>query len=154
MILQAGFDLTQLAQPLIRRHGRNKNRLVLIQATRDLELIGVGILTKHFSGKLSPHMDAILEHLEPDYTKFFAIAHPSQGGPFGIPDPDIAEESELLSVRASTQGCQLIGHVLFEEDRWQSLGGNHYFDQYFHDITGLPTTMDHWSRTMDAGGDP
>ena len=154
MILQAGFDLTQLAQPLIRRHGRNKDRLVLIQATRDLELIGVGILTKHFSGKLAPHMDSILEHLEPDFTTFFAIAHPSQRGPGGIPDLEIEEESEHLRDRASAKGCQLIGHVLFEEDRWQSLGGNHYFDQYLHNITGPPSTMDHWSRTMDAGGGP
>ncbi|UIK88714.1 hypothetical protein [Arthrobacter polaris] len=59
MILQAGFNLTQLAQPLIRRHGRNKDRLVLILATGDLELIRAGILTKHFSGRLAQHMDTI-----------------------------------------------------------------------------------------------
>ncbi len=152
MILQAGSDLTQLAQPFLRRNGRNKNRLVLIQATRDLELIGVGILTEHFSGRFAPHMDAILECLEPDYAKFFAIAHPSQRGPGGVPDLEIADESEVLRDRASTQGCQLIGHVLFEEDRWLSLGGNHYFDQYVHDFTELPPTMNHWSRTMDRGG--
>lgn len=154
MILQAGFDLTQLAQPLIRSHGRNCNRLVLIQATRNLELIGVGMVTKNFSGTLAPHMDQILDLLEPDYTKFFAIAHPSHRGPGGIPDLQIMDESDVLRDLAAANGFHLIGHVLFEEDRWQSLCGNRYFDQYLHGFETLPPTMDHWSRSIEGFDGP
>lgn len=154
MILQAGYDLTQLAQPLIRRHGKNRNRLVLIQASRDLELIGVGMVTKHFSGTLAPHMDQILGLLEPDYTKFFAIAHPDRQAPGGIPDIDLMDEADILRVRAAAKGFQMIGHVLFEEDRWQSLCGNRYFDQYLHGFEGLPPTMDHWSRSRERVDGP
>ena len=147
MIIQGGFDFTQLAQPLIRRHGRNRNRLVLIQATRDLELHSVSVVTKHYNGALAPHLEEIIGQLNPEQTRFFAVAHPDRVAPSGIPDERTMEDSQILEERAAAEGFHLIGHVLFSSDSWLSLRGSLYFEQYRDRGIGLPSSMDQWARS-------
>lgn len=147
MIIQGGFDFTQLAQPLIRRHGRNRSRLVLIQATRDLELHSVSVVTKHYSGTLAPYLEEIVGLLNPEQTKFFAVAHPDEVAPGGTPNERTMDESQILDARAAAEGFHLIGHVLFCSSSWLSLRGSLYFEQYGDRGIGLPSSMDRWERS-------
>lgn len=152
MIIQGGFDLSTLAQPLIVRKSKPNGRLVVIQADESLELVSVTCIAKHFNGSLSPFMDDIIRSLNSEYTKYFAVAHRGSLGQWGEPDEEICDESKVLKGLASEHGIQIIGHILFDSDGWSSIYGSHYFEQYMGDFESLPRTMNHWTRQVNQAG--
>lgn len=75
MIIQAGFDLELLARPLIVQEDKVLPRLVVIGLDAEMQLESIKVASDHFSGQLEPEFDAILDELEPKWTRYFAIAH-------------------------------------------------------------------------------
>lgn len=146
MIIQAGFDLETLARPFIVQDGRIMPRLVLICLDADMQLDSVDVVPGDFAGCLVPFQDAVLAALDPEYTKFFAIAHPGRfSEDYGDPDP-ILDEALTLESKASEREMQLIGHFAIDETGYMSARARSYFDQYpSHD--DLPRTMFHWSHS-------
>jgi hypothetical protein len=143
MIIQAGFDFEVLARPLLIQHGMLMPSLVLICLDADMQLESVDVVPGDFAGCLVPFQDAVLAALEPEYTRYFAIAHPgSFGEDYGHPDP-ILDEARTLESKAAARGMQLIGHLAVDETGYMSARARMYFDQYpRHE--DLPRTMFHW----------
>jgi hypothetical protein len=75
MIIQAGFDLEFLARLQIVPLGEVLPRLVLIAVDADMQLADISVATRRFDGRLEPHFDSILGRLDPETTRYFAIAH-------------------------------------------------------------------------------
>ena len=76
MIIQAGFDFEILARPFIFQQGKLTPRLVLICLDADMQLDSVDVVANHFEGCVAQFHDAVLAALDPECTKYFAIAHP------------------------------------------------------------------------------
>jgi hypothetical protein len=146
MIIQAGFDFELLARPLIIQHGMLMPSLVLICLDAEMQLDSVDVVPGDFAGCLVPFEGAILAALDPEYTKYFAIAHPgSFSEAYGEPDP-LLDEANALEVKAAERGFQLIGHVAIDETGYMSARARSFFDQYpSHD--DLPRTMFHWAHS-------
>lgn len=143
MIIQAGFDFEILARPLIIQHGMLMPSLVLICLDENMQLDSVVVVPGNFSGCLVPFEGAILASLDPEYTKYFAIAHPgSFSEDSGEPDP-LFDEARALETKAAARGVKLIGHFALDETGYMAARARSYFDQYpGHD--DLPRTMVHW----------
>ena len=146
MIIQAGFDFEILARPLIIQHGMLMPSLVLICLDADMQLDSVDVVPGNFACCLVPFEGAILPAPDPEYTKYFAIAHPgSFSEAYGEPDP-LLDEANALEAKAAERGFQLIGHVAIDETGYMSARARSFFDQYpRHD--DLPRTMFHWSHS-------
>lgn len=143
MIIQAGFDFEILARPRIIQHGMLMPTLVLICLDESMQLNSVRIVPGTFAGCLVPFEGAILAALNPDYTKYFAIAHPgsfSEG--FSEPDP-LLDEAAALETKAAERGMRLIGHFAIDETGSMSARPRSYFDEY-PSHKDLPRTMVHW----------
>ena len=146
MIIQAGFDLEILARPLIIQHDKLLPRLVLICLDADMQLDSVDVVANHFEGCVAQFHDAVLAALDPEYTKYFAIAHPgSFDEDFGPSDP-ILDEVRTLEATAAERGVQLIGHFVIDETGYWSTRARSDFDQY-PSLDALPRTMLHWSHS-------
>lgn len=144
MIIQAGFDLQILARPLIVQAGKILPRLVVIRLDSEMQLDGVHVVSDEFTGSLKPHHNAILDGLDPEWIKYFAIAHAGTWTehclPWNIP---ILVEAEELEAVAARRGFRMIGHFGQDETGYMSARAHSYFDQYpSHD--DLPCTMTHW----------
>lgn len=121
-------------------------RLVLICLDAEMRLIDVDFVPGDFAGCLVPFRDALLAALDPEETKYFAIAHPgSFGEAYDYPDPVLDEARELESETAK-RGIQLIGHFAIDETGYMSARARSYFDQY-PQHADLPRTMFHWSHS-------
>ncbi|QCP00229.1 hypothetical protein FCN77_24095 [Arthrobacter sp. 24S4-2] len=144
MIIQAGFDLQILARPLIVQQGRVLPRLVVIGLDAEMQLDGVEVVSDEFAGSLKPHHDAILDGLDPEWTKYFAIAHAGiwTEHNYHCDDPILLEAAELETV-AAHRGFHMIGHFGQDETGYMSAGAHSYFDQYPRHVE-LPCTMTHW----------
>lgn len=146
MIIQAGFDFEILARPLIIQHGMLMPSLVLICMDRDMQLDSVDVVPGDFAGCLVPFQDAVLAALDPEYTKYFAIAHPGRfSEDYGDPDP-VLDEARTLESKAAERGIQLIGHFAIDETGYMSARARMFFDQY-PSHNDLPRTMFHWSHS-------
>ena len=144
MIIQAGFDLQILARPLIVQAGKILPRLVVIRLDSEMQLDGVEVVSEGFSGSLEPHFDAILAALDPEWTKYFAIAHAGTWTENCFPwDIPILEEAGELETVAARGGFQMIGHFGQDETGYMSARAHSYFDQY-PSYDELPCTMTHW----------
>ena len=158
MIIQAGFDFEILARPFIFQQGKLTPRLVLICLDADMQLDSVDVVANHFEGCVAQFHDAVLAALDPECTKYFAIAHPgSLSEDFRFSDP-ILDEVRTLESKAAERGMQLIGHFVIDETGYWSTRARMYFDQYPRH-NDLPRTMLHWSRSklvrcLCARGDP
>jgi hypothetical protein len=149
MIIQAGFDLEILARPLILQHGMLMPRLVLISLDADMQLNDVKVLPGEFMGCLVPFQNSVLAVLDPEVTKYFAVAHPrSFGEDDGSPDP-VLEEARTLESKAGERGLQMIGHFAIDETGYLSARTRLYFDQD-PGHNDLPRTMLHWSHSALA----
>lgn len=144
MIIQAGFDLQILVRPIIVQEGRVLPKLVVIGLDADMQLDGINVVSDEFAGSLEPHHDAILDWMDLEWTKYFAIAHA------GIwPEDDyysespILQEAETLKTAAAQRGLRMIGHFGLDETGYMSDGPHSYFDQYGLS-EHLPPTMSHW----------
>jgi hypothetical protein len=144
MIIQAGFDLEFLARPLIVHQGKVLPRLVVIGLDANMQLESLEVASDQFAGKLEPHFDSILDKLDPEWTRYFAVAHAGvwteNCWPWDIP---IIREAEGLKTLAKGRGYQMIGHVGLDATGYMSDGPPAYFDQYPLGEE-LPCTMDHW----------
>jgi hypothetical protein len=141
MIIQAGFDLQILARPLIVQEGRVLPKLVVIGLDADMQLDGIRVVDKEFSGSLKPHHDEILGGLDPKWTRYFAIAHAGiWPEDYNYYDP-IHLEAQALETVAAQRGLHMIGHFGLDETGYVSAQAHSYFDQYGLD---LPPTMSHW----------
>ena len=148
MIIQAGFDLEILARPFIVREGIVLPRLVVVGLDADMQLDRVEVVSEEFTGSLEPHFDAVLAALDPEWTKYFAIAHAGTWTErdYSPQDPIHLEAKKLEGV-AAQRGFRMIGHFGQDETGYMSAGAHHYFDQYpGHD--DLPCTMTHWVHSM------
>lgn len=144
MIIQAGFDLQILVRPLIVQGEKVLPKLVVIALDGDMQLDGIKVVSDEFAGSLEPHHDAILDWMDLDWTKYFAIAHA------GIwPEDDYCSESPILQgaktleAVAAQRGLRMIGHFGLDETGYMSDGPHSYFDQYGLS-EHLPPTMSHW----------
>ncbi|WP_125614718.1 hypothetical protein [Specibacter cremeus] len=151
MIIQAGFDFEILAQPHLLCDGGTTDKLVLIEADRDLEPVSVRVVSEEFDGSLKPHIDAIVERLDPEETRFFGIAHAGDIAPWGYVDKDLDADSEALRKLADSRGFRLLAHLVFTADSWISLYGNSYFELYGDRYADLPSTMREWKRSPSGG---
>jgi hypothetical protein len=142
MIIQAGFDLELLARLLIVQEGRVLPKLVVIGMDAEMQLESIELVSDKFAGRLEPYFDSILDKLDPERTRYFAIAHAGiwteQCLPWDIP---IIMEAEGLQTLANERGFQMIGHLGLDGTGYMSDGPHSYFDQYDR---GLPPTMNHW----------
>jgi hypothetical protein len=144
MIIQAGFDLQILARPLIVQEGRVLPRLVLIGLDADMQLDSIEVVSHEFAGSLEPHHNAILEGLDIEWTKYFAIAHAGIWTEYNYNYNDpILIEAEGLEAVAAQRGLQMIGHFGLDETGYMSARAHSYFDQY-PSHAELPCTMTHW----------
>jgi hypothetical protein len=75
MIIQAGFDLELLAQPLIVQEDKLLPRLVVIGLDAEMQRESIKVASDQFTGRQEPEFDSILNELEPRWTRCFAIAH-------------------------------------------------------------------------------
>jgi hypothetical protein len=144
MIIQAGFDLEILARPLIVQAGRVLPRLVVIGLDAEMQLDSIEVVSDEFAGSLGPHHNAILDGLDLEWTKYFAIAHAGiwTENNYNCDDPILIEANGLQTV-AAQRGLQMIGHFGIDETGYMSAGPHYYFDQYpLHE--DLPCTMTHW----------
>lgn len=144
MIIQAGFDLELLARPLIVQDGKVLSKLVVIGLDANMQLESIELVTDQFAGKLEPYFDSILDKLDPEWTRHFALAHAwiwtENRLPWDIP---IIMEAAGLQTLAKERGYQMIGHLGLDATGYMSDGPHAYFDQYpGHD--DLPCTMSHW----------
>ncbi|MET3922624.1 hypothetical protein [Arthrobacter sp. UYEF20] len=145
MIIQAGFDFEFLARPFIVQDGRLMPKLVVICVDAEMRLNSVDVIAGDFAGSLTPFHDAVLVALDPEYTKYFAIAHPGRFSEYDFAEP-ITDEADELELKAAERGMQLIGHFAIDETGYMSARARSYFDQYpEHD--DLPRTMNHWSHS-------
>ena len=145
MIIQAGFDFEVLARPFIVHDGKLAPKLVLICVDEEMCLDSVDVIADDFAGSLAPFQDAVLAALDPEYTKYFAIAHPGRFSEYDFSEP-IIEEARALEAKATERGMQLIGHFAIDETGYMSARARSYFDQYpRHD--DLPRTMFHWAHS-------
>ena len=107
--------------------------------------VSVDVIADDFAGSLAPFQDAVLAALDPEYTKYFAIAHPGRFSEYDFSEP-IIEEARALEAKATERGMQLIGHFAIDETGYMSARARSYFDQYpRHD--DLPRTMFHWAHS-------
>ncbi|MBB6405304.1 hypothetical protein [Arthrobacter sp. AZCC_0090] len=144
MIIQAGFDLELLARPLIVQEGKLFPRLVVIGLDAELQLESIRVVTESFSGSLGTFQEAILEHLDLEGTKYFAIAHAGIWAEDDYFDEQpILAEAKVLSEAAARRGLLMIGHFGIDETGYMSAGPHSYFDQYASG-DDLPDTMTHW----------
>lgn len=141
MIIQAGFDLEFLARLLIAPEGKILPRLVVIGLDADMQFADIGVACCQFDGSLEPYIDTILEHLDPDTTRYFAIAHAGGWECTDVVHAQVLTEAEALRAAALERGFLMIGHFGLDEDGYLSNGPHYYFDRYH---LGLPCTMDHW----------
>ncbi|MGX5716707.1 hypothetical protein [Arthrobacter sp. MAHUQ-56] len=144
MIIQAGFDLQILIRPLVVQEGRVLPKLVAVALDADMQLDGIKIVSDEFAGSLTPHLEAILDWMDLDWSRYFAIGHA------GIwPENDyysespVLQEAKTLEAAAAQRGLRMIGHFGIDETGYMSDGPHSYFDQYGL-IEGLPPTMSHW----------
>jgi hypothetical protein len=145
MIIQAGFDFEILARPYIVQDGRLIPRLVLISADSEMRLDSISVITDDFRGSIEPFQDSILECLDPESARYFAIAHAGRFSEYAFSEP-IMDEARLLDEAAAVRGMQLIGHLALDETGYMSARARSYFDQHpGHD--DLPRTMFHWSHS-------
>lgn len=145
MILQAGFDFEILARPYIVQDGRLTPKLVLICVDSEMRLDSISVITDNFQGSIGPFQDSILEALDPEYVRYFAIAHAGRFSEYDFSEP-IMDEAQVLDEAAAEHGMQLIGHLALDETGYMSARARSYFDQYpSHD--DLPRTMFHWSHS-------
>lgn len=142
MIIQAGFDLQILARPLIVQEGRVLPKLVVIGLDAEMQLDSIEVVSDAFAGSLEPHHNSILDGLDLEWTKYFAIAHAGiwTENNYNCDDPILTEAKALQTV-AAQRGIQMIGHFGLDETGYMSAGAHSYFDQYLLD---LPPTMSHW----------
>lgn len=141
MIIQAGFDLELLARLLIAPTGIVQPKLVVIELDADMQFADIQVVSHQFDGRLEPHVQAILDQLDPNGTRYFAIAHAGVWPECPDADSPILEEAHELRTRAHQRGFLMIGHLGLEETEYMSNGPHYYFDRYH---LGLPCTMDHW----------
>ena len=144
MIIQAGFDLQILARPLVVQEGKVLPKLVAIALDADMQLDGVHVVTDEFDGSLLPYVEATLDWMDLDWTRYFAIAHA------GVwPEEDyysqspILQEAKTLKEAATQRGLRMIGHFGIDETGYMCDGPHSYFDQYGLS-EHLPPTMSHW----------
>ncbi|MBT2593947.1 hypothetical protein [Arthrobacter sp. ISL-72] len=147
MIIQAGFDLEILARPFIVQDGIVLPRLVVIGLDVDMQLDCLEVISEKFGGSLEPHFDAILSPLDPEWTKYFAIAHAGTWSERDYyPEDPIHRKATKLARVAAQRGFRMIGHFGQDETGHMSAGAHYYFDQYpSHD--DLPCTMTHWESS-------
>lgn len=153
MIIQAGFDLVLLAHPLIVHEERMFPKLVVIGLDAEMQLERISVVSDQFMGRLEPHFDAVLNELEPDSTRYFAIAHAGAWAEQWPPwEEPIIQEAEGLKTLAGQRGFRMIGHVGIDETGYTCNGPHMYFDQYpLGD--DLPCTMNHWVHSSYRGYD-
>ncbi|MEY9778508.1 hypothetical protein [Arthrobacter sp. MW3 TE3886] len=145
MIIQAGFDFQVLARPFIVQDGKLMPKLVVMCVDEEMRLDTVEVMAEDFAGSLTPFHDAVLAALHPEFTKYFAIAHPGRFSEYDFSEP-IMDEADALESKAAERGVQLIGHFAIDETGYMSARAHSYFDQYpSHD--DLPRTMFHWSHS-------
>ena len=105
MIIQAGFDLQILARPLIDQEEKLYPRLVVIGLDAEMQLESIRVVTESFEGSLNPFQDAILEDLDLEGSKYFAIAHAGIWAEDDYFDEQpILAEAKLLSEAAAERG--------------------------------------------------
>jgi hypothetical protein len=153
MIIQAGFDLELLARPLIVQEDKLLPRLVVIGLDAEMQLESIKLASEHFTGKLEPQFDAILDELEPQWTRYFAIAHAGIWAedcpPWEVP---IIQEAADLNALATQAGFRMIGHIGIDAMGYMCDGPHSYFDQYRLG-NDLPCTMSHWVHSSYRGFD-
>ncbi|WP_426227828.1 hypothetical protein [Pseudarthrobacter sp. DSP2-3-2b1] len=147
MIIQAGFDLQLLARLLIAPEGKVKPKLVVIVLDADMQLADLRVVSHQFDGLLEPHFEAILDQLDPDGTRFFAIAHAGAWPECPEANAPILEEAHALRILAHQHGFLMIGHFGLDRAESTSNGPYYYFDRYH---LGLPCTMDHWVHSRQG----
>lgn len=144
MIIQAGFDLELLARPLIVHEGNVLPRLVVIGLDANMQLENLEVASDQFAGRLEPYFDSILDTLDPEWTRYFAVVHAGVWMEDSLPwDVPIIMEAEGLKTLANERGYQLIGHLGLDATGYMCDGPHAYFDQYPLGDE-LPCTMNHW----------
>jgi hypothetical protein len=145
MIIQAGFDLELLARLLIVPEGTVLHKLVVIGLDSSMQLASIHVVSHQFDGRMEPYFRSILDQLDVESTRYFAVAHagawpecPNQAAP-------VLEEAEALRTLAHQRGFQMIGHFGLDGTEYMSNGPHYYFDRYH---LGLPCTMDHWVHSQ------
>lgn len=151
MIIQAGFDLEFLARLQIVPLGEVLPRLVLIAVDADMQLADISVATRRFDGRLEPHFDSILGRLDPETTRYFAIAHAGCWSECLDTEDPVLQDANALRELALQRGFVMLGHFGLDECGYTSNGPHYYFDRY---RLGLPCTMDHWvhSKHREDGG--
>lgn len=105
MIIQAGFDLQILARPSIVQDGKVLPKLVVIGLDEDMQLDDISIVTEEFKGVLETHRNDILDRLDPEWVKYFAIAHAGcwpENDYYS--DSPILQEAKQLEAAAAQRG--------------------------------------------------
>ncbi|MET3812085.1 hypothetical protein [Arthrobacter sp. UYEF3] len=145
MIIQAGFDFEVLARPFIVQDGKLMPHLVVICVDTEMRFNSVEVVADDFSGSLAPFQDAVLFALDPEHTRYFAIAHPGRFSEYDVSEP-IIDEARALASKAAERGMQLIGHFAIDETGYMSAQARSFFDQY-PGYEDLPRTMFHWAHS-------
>lgn len=67
----------------------------MICVDAEMRLNSVEVIAEDFAGSLTPLHESVLAALDPDYTRYFAIAHPGRFSEYNFSDPVEDEACEL-----------------------------------------------------------
>jgi hypothetical protein len=128
MIIEAGYDLLNLALPYFDFSNVENQPWVVIPTDEDLRCYGVSTVPRTpESGPLDSNVDRVLGALD-DYVKYFAVAEPLPESFFdsGCPSP----RAPLLEEVAKARGLDYFNHVYVGPETWLATGGMYTFSTY------------------------
>ena len=131
MIIEAGYELQLLVQPILLANESSRKSLWLLAMDKDLRFLYPRKVLDTMGTTIEPHIDEIIGALGDDcfQTHYFAVAHMVPHVSFSIYE-ELSHLHEKLQQAASPRGFELIGHLVFDEECWYSSGPMHSFRDY------------------------
>ncbi len=132
MIIEAGTDFLELGlQKFCWDDGSSV--LCVILMTGDLRYLSTRVITNSYDGKFDDVVEAILEAVDVDFVRYFAIVEQCEH----LPKPDRHDEgdqdgllshSEMLTAAAELRGLRLLSHVYVGPEYWRATGPMYGFE--------------------------
>lgn len=131
MIIEAGYELRLLVQPILFANESSRKSLWLLALDKDLRFLFPAKVVDNMGRTIEPHIDQIIGQLADDcfQTHYFAVAHMVPHVSFQLYE-ELSQLDEKLQQAASPQGFELIGHLVFDDECWYSNGPMHRFRDY------------------------
>ena len=127
MIIDSGSDFLLLALPHLWQPDSTGRTVVSLALDDDMGLCGTRVVTSDYGGELDEIATEILESVDQDYVRYFAIAQESRHAENHLLDYDATKR---LADTAASRGLHLISHLYVTPDSWCSTGPMYTFSSY------------------------